>query len=82
MLGKLSFYSVAEAKAELSKLISQLNDSDAVITKNGIPVASVMKYDRYVEMVDFLEKVKDIYLLDVGSSTIEDPIKNMFEDNN
>ena len=81
MLGKLNFYSVAEAKAELSKLISQLNDSDAVITKNGIPVASVMKYDRYVKMVDFLEKVKDIYLLDVGSSTIEDPIENMLEDN-
>lgn len=81
MLEKLNFYSVAEAKAELSKLISQLNDSDAVITKNGIPVASVMKYNRYVKMMDFLEKIKDIYLLDVGSSTIEDPIENMIEDN-
>ncbi len=81
MLEKLNFYSVAEAKAELSKLISQLSNCDAVITKNGIPVASVMKYDRYVKMVDFLEKVKDIYLLDVGSSTIEDPIENMLEDN-
>jgi len=62
-------------------LISRLNDSDAVITKNGIPVASVVKYDRYVKMVDFLEKVKDIYFLDVGSSVIKDPIENMFEDN-
>ncbi len=81
MLEKLNFYSVAEAKTELSKLISQLSGRDAVITKNGIPVASVIKYDKYVKMVDFLEKVKDIYLLDVGSSTIEDPIENMLEDN-
>ncbi len=81
MLGKLNFYSVAEAKTELSKLISQLSDSDAVITKNGIPVASVMKYDRYVKMVDFLEKVKDIYLLDIGSSGIGNPIENILEDN-
>ncbi len=80
MLEELKFYSVAEAKAELSKLISTLKNGDAVITKNGIPVASVMDYKKYVKMMDFLEKVKDLYLLDVGSSKIEDPLSEMLRD--
>jgi antitoxin Phd len=80
MLGELRFYSVAEAKAELSKLISTLKKGDAVITKNGIPAAAVVDYERYVKMMDFLEKIKDLYLLDVGTSNIEDPIKNILKD--
>lgn len=81
MLGKLKFYSVAEAKAELSKLIADLDNCDSVITKNGAPVAAVMKYDRYVEMVDFMEKVKDLYLLDIGFEEIKDPIDDILKEN-
>ncbi len=80
MLERLHFYSVAEAKAELSKVISALKDGDAVITKNGIPAAAVISYDKYVKMMDFLEKVKDLYLLDMGNATIEDPINNILKD--
>ncbi|WP_036224738.1 type II toxin-antitoxin system Phd/YefM family antitoxin [Mesoaciditoga lauensis] len=80
MLGELRFYSVAEAKTELSKLISTLKKGDVVITKNGIPAAAVMDYERYVKMIDFLEKIKDIYLLDIGTSTIEDPINTIIKD--
>ncbi len=81
MLGKLNFYSVAEAKTELSKLIADLESRDSVITKNGVPVAAVMKYDRYVKMMDFMEKVKDLYLLDVGFEGIKDPIEDILKEN-
>ena len=79
MLGELRFYSVAEAKTKLSKLISTLEKGDAVITKNGIPVAAVVDYERYVKMMDFLERTKDLYLLDVGASNVEDPIRDILK---
>ncbi len=81
MLGKLKFYSVAETKMELSKLISDLGNGDSVITKNGVPVAAVMKYDKYVKMMDFMEKVKDLYLLDVDLEEIKDPIADILKEN-
>jgi|UniRef100_A0A7V3RFI6 prevent-host-death family protein len=82
MLEKLKFYSVAEAKAELSKLLSEAKNQDVIITKNGIPEAAVLKYERYVKIMDFLEQVKDIYMLDVGSApALKDPIDEMLEDN-
>lgn len=80
MLNKLKFYSVAESKAELSKLLLEAKIQDIVITKNGIPRATVMDYERYVKIMDFLEQVKDIYMLDVGESVPEDPIDKMLED--
>lgn len=80
MLNKLKFYSVAEAKAELSKLLSEAKNQDVVITKNGIPEASVLNYERYVKIMDFLEQVKDIYTLDVGKGIPEDPVEKMLEE--
>ncbi len=80
MLGKLRFYSVAEAKAELSKVLSSLKENDVVVTKNGVPVGAVVDYDKYVKMIDFLEKIKDLYLLDIGRSEIRDPLENILND--
>ncbi len=81
MLNKLKFYSVAETKAELSKVVSELKDHDTVITKNGVPEAALLNYDRYVKIMDFLEQVADLYTLDVGSGKSEDPVDKMLEDN-
>jgi prevent-host-death family protein len=81
MLGKLKFYSVAEAKAELSRVLSSLKENDVVVTKNGVPIAAVVEYEKYVKMVDFLEKIKDLYLLDIGRSEISDPLENILKDN-
>ncbi|BBJ27669.1 type II toxin-antitoxin system Phd/YefM family antitoxin [Athalassotoga saccharophila] len=80
MLNKLKFYNVADAKAGLSKLISEAKNQDVVITKNGVPEVSVINYERYVKIMDFLEQVKDIYTLDVGSGAPEDPVDKMLED--
>ncbi len=79
MLERLKFYSVAEAKAELSKLITELEEYDAIVTKNGIPAAAVLRYDRYVKIVDFLEQVRDLYALDVGSDNPGNSIEDMIE---
>ncbi len=81
MLGRLKFYSVAEAKAELSRVLSSLKENDVVVTKNGVPIAAVVEYDKYVKMIDFLEKIKDLYLLDIGRSDIRDPLENILNDN-
>ncbi len=81
MLGKLKFYSVAEAKAELSRVLSSLKENDVVVTKNGVPIAAVVEYEKYVKMVDFLEKIKDLYLLDIGRSEMSDPLENILNDN-
>ncbi|HEU23774.1 MAG: type II toxin-antitoxin system Phd/YefM family antitoxin [Mesoaciditoga sp.] len=80
MLNKLKFYNVADAKASLSKLISEAKNQDIVITKNGVPEVSVINYERYAKIMDFLEQVKDIYTLDVGTGVPEDPVDKMLED--
>lgn len=80
MLNKLKFYNVADAKANLSKLILEAKKQDVVITKNGVPEVSVIDYQRYAKIMDFLEQVKDIYTLDVGEGIPEDPIDKMLED--
>lgn len=79
MLERLKFYSVAEAKTELSRLIAELEEYDAIVTKNGIPAAAILKYDRYVKIIDFLEQVRDLYTMDVGSDNPGDSIEDMIE---
>lgn len=69
------FYSVAEAKAKLSEVIDQVDGGDVVITRNGKPVAVMLSYSLYERLMDFIDKVWDLYLLDVGDPSIFKDLK-------
>ena len=61
------FYSLAEAKAKFSRVIEEAKNKDIIVTKNGIPAAVVVEYEKYLSMMKFLEEILDVYLLDIGN---------------
>lgn len=76
------FYSLAEAKAKFSQVVEDSQLKDVVVTKNGKPVAVVLSYDLYSKLMVFLDKVWDLYLLDVGEPSVfgELSIENFLND--
>ncbi|ODN31010.1 type II toxin-antitoxin system Phd/YefM family antitoxin [Fervidobacterium thailandense] len=80
------FYPVAEVKAKLSEVLDQVDGADVVITRNGRPVAVMLSYPLYERLMDFIDKVWDLYLLDVGDPSIFKDLKldelfNDFDEN-
>jgi len=63
---QVEFFSLADAKAKLSELLKKVQQKDIIITKNGVPVAVLIDYNRYRKIMNFLDQVYDLYLLDVG----------------
>jgi len=63
---QLEFFSLADAKAKLSEVLKRAQQKDVVITKNGVPAAVLIDYERYRKIMNFLDQVYDLYLLDVG----------------
>jgi len=63
---QLEFFSLADAKAKLSEVLKRVQQKDVVITKNGVPAAVLIDYERYRKIMNFLDQVYDLYLLDVG----------------
>lgn len=63
---EINFYSLADAKKYFSSVINESADKEIVVTKNGKPVSVLMNYKRYMKLMDFLTKVKDLYLLEMG----------------
>jgi prevent-host-death family protein len=74
---ELSFYSLAEAKAHFSKVVDDCEKADIIITKNGLPKAVMMDYDKYVLLSRFLERVYDLYLMDAGDEAMDVQIKDL-----
>jgi prevent-host-death family protein len=75
MKRRTEFYSVADAKAKFSKVIEDSISEDIVITKNGKPVSVVMNYNTYSKIFEFLDKVWDLYLLDIGDPSLFKQLK-------
>jgi prevent-host-death family protein len=76
-LHELSFFSLAEAKAHFSKVVDDCEKADIIITKNGLPKAVVMDYDKYVLLNRFLERVHDLYLMDAGDEAMDVAIEDL-----
>jgi len=76
-LHELSFFSLAEAKTHFSKVVDDCEKADIIITKNGLPKAVVMDYDKYVLLNRFLERVHDLYLMDAGDEAMDVEIKDL-----
>lgn len=76
-LHELNFYSLAEAKAQFSKVVDNCDKVDTIITKNGVPKAVLMNYDKYVRINKFLERVHDLYLIDAGEEAIDTKVDDL-----
>ncbi len=63
---ELEFFSVAQAKANLSHILSLTKSKDIVITKNGQPEAVLINYERFKRMNKFMDDLYELYLLEVG----------------
>jgi prevent-host-death family protein len=57
---EIDFYSLADAKKKFSTVINKSANREIIVTKNGKPVSVVMDYSRYMKLMDFLAKVKDL----------------------
>ena len=66
MRNQVEFFSLADAKARLSEALKKVQQRDVVITKNGVPAAVLIDYERYRKIMSFLDQVYDLYLLEVG----------------
>lgn len=66
-LSGMVFYSLADAKKEFSNVINQSRLKDIIITKNGKPVSVIVDYEKYTNMMEFVSKMYDLYLVDLGS---------------
>jgi len=75
-LHELKFYSIADAKAHFSQVVDESHSTDVIITKNGVPVAVVIDYEKYVAVNKFIEQTRDLYLMDAG----EEAVRLKFED--
>jgi prevent-host-death family protein len=80
-LEKLHFYTIAEAKANLSKVISVVNndDHDVIITKNGRPSVALLSYEKYVKIQKFLDSVYELYLMDAGTDVADSELKDILD---
>ena len=66
-LEKLKFKSLADAKAKFSKVIESVKEGEVIITKNGVPRAVIMDYEKYVKIMDYIDQTRDLYLMDCGN---------------
>ncbi|WP_448378968.1 type II toxin-antitoxin system Phd/YefM family antitoxin [Fervidobacterium sp.] len=72
---KQDFYSLAEAKAKFSKVVEDALSKDIIITRNGKPAVVVVSYDKYTKIMDFVDKVWELYLLDLGDPSLFKELK-------
>ena len=81
----MKFFSVAEARANLAKLISGASETSerAVITRNGEPAAVLLSIDDYESMNETLEILADPeltkYLLDYQANPDSEPSYSLAE---
>lgn len=70
MRDQLEFFSLADAKAKFSEVLKKAQKTDVVITRNGVPCAVLIDYERYKKIMNFLDQVYDLYLLEVGDPSL------------
>ncbi|MGQ9856473.1 MAG: type II toxin-antitoxin system Phd/YefM family antitoxin [Fervidobacterium sp.] len=75
MRTKQEFLSLAEAKAKFSKVVDDSMNSDIIVTKNGKPASVVMSFDKYKKIMEFMERVWELYLLDLGDPSLFKDLK-------
>ncbi|MGB9614268.1 MAG: type II toxin-antitoxin system Phd/YefM family antitoxin [Fervidobacterium sp.] len=75
MRPKQEFYSLADAKARFSEIVDKSEKIDVIITKNGKPTSVVIGYEKYNKILDFIDKVWDLYLLDLGDPSFFKDLK-------
>ncbi len=78
-LEKLKFRNLADAKAKFSEVIEETKKGDVIITKNGIPTAVIINYEKYVKIMNFIEEARDLYIMDVGKLSAIKEIEIDFE---
>ncbi len=78
-LERISFKSLADAKAKFSKVVDEVRERDVVITRNGVPVAVLLDYQKYTKIMKFIDEVRDVYLLDLGDPSLKS-VEIDFED--
>ena len=67
----LSFKSLADAKAKFSKVVEESKKRDIIVTKNGVPAAVLMSYEKYTKIMKFIDEIRDLYLLDIGDPSVK-----------
>jgi len=79
---ELEFFNLADAKAKFSEVLKKARQKDIVVTKNGVPAAVVMDYERYRKIMNFLEQVYDLYLLEIGDPSVHGAVsqKELFQE--
>jgi len=71
------FYSLAEAKKEFSNVINLSREKEIIITKNGKPASVIVDYDKYFKLMDFVSRMYDLYMVDLGAKGDFDKIKDI-----
>ncbi len=82
MKKKVVFYPVAEAKAKFSEVLDESEEKHVIVTKNGKPAVVIISYQQYEKMMEFIEKVWDLYLLEIGDPSVFKDLKleDLFDD--
>ncbi|ABQ47504.1 MULTISPECIES: type II toxin-antitoxin system Phd/YefM family antitoxin [Thermotoga] len=80
-LSRVSFYSLADAKARFSQVVEEAKTKDVVVTKNGVPAVAVIDYEKYRKLMEFMDEILDTYLLDIGNVEKYLELKKYFEFN-
>ncbi len=79
-INEMAFYSIADAKKNFSSVVKATKEKEVIVTKNGKPVSVVVDYERFMKLMDFLFKVKDLYLMELGSKDGFDELKELTMD--
>jgi prevent-host-death family protein len=79
-LDNINFYSLAKAKAKFSEVIENSKKSDIIITKNGKPESMIINYEKYNNILKFIEEIKDLSLLEIDDLEEYKKFKKFFKD--
>jgi len=81
-LKNLIFKSLADAKAHFSEVVDTAagGKHDVVITKNGVPRAALISYEKYTKMLNFLSTAYELYLMDAGEKALGTELEDILED--
>lgn len=76
-----SFYSLADAKARFSQVVDEIEEENKsiIITKNGVPKAVIINYEKFVKLMDFIDEIRDLSLFEIEDIEEYKRIKKFFD---
>ncbi|RAO98423.1 prevent-host-death protein [Petrotoga sp. 9PW.55.5.1] len=76
-----SFYSLADAKARFSQVVDEIEEENKniIITKNGVPKAVMMNYEKFIKLIDFIDEIRDLSLFEIEDVEEYKRIKKFFD---